>query len=258
MPEQTPVSECLKCEKPLGAATQEQGIPFCHDCRKCTACGLPLGRLECAAVIAEWQELDNGTTEDPIQLLSGLIQHPRCSTLNRPNADKDPSVLVKQSYLDWLNNFRLLCEPTMELNELTNTKQAELACYPIVAKMSWEEQYMFLRRMEAGVAHMSIAVKTHAKTIKQTLDAREKVKFEQAAKDARISSRPVVKPADEVKEIILAQFMERQGIKERKQGQKLLKLRSEAIRGLMAVPGITEQIAQEMVDKQMRDRGDLK
>lgn len=256
MPEQTPVKECIKCSKPLGAATQDQGIPFCHECRKCTACGLPLGRLECAAVLAEYEELNSGVEAD-MKPISEFIQHPRCSTLNRPNADKDPSVLVKQSYLDWLNNFRLLCEPTMELNELTNTKQAELACYPIVAKMSWEEQYMFLRRMEAGVAHMSIAVKTHAKTIKQTLDAREKVKFEQAAKDARTSSRPVSKPADEVKEIILAQFMERQGIKERKQGQKLLKLRSDAIKGLMAA-GIPETTAQEMVDKQMRDRGDLK
>lgn len=253
-----PVSQCLKCSRPLGAASQEQGIPFCHECRKCTACGLPLGRLECAAVIAEYYEMSTlGDSRDDTEILGNLILHPRCSTLSRSTASQDPSVLVKQSYIDWLNNFRLLCEPNEELNEQTNEKQADLACYTLRSKWNFEQQYLFLRRMEAGVAHMSIAVKTHAKSIKEKLDEREKVKFKKATQDAKTSSRPVSKPSTDLQEIVLAQFMERQGIKERKHAQKLLKLRSDAIKGMMAM-GMSEQKSTEFVEKQMKDRGDLK
>ncbi len=258
MPEQQVITQCLVCQAPLGSASREQQIPFCHECRKCSACGLPLGPLECKAAVSEYMELAIDEPDDKHQgIMKSLIQHPRCQTLTRPTADKDPSVLVKQSYLDWLNNFRLLCEPQMELNEQTNEKQADIACHAVKARMSFEEQYIFLRRMEAGVAHMSIAVRIHAKTIKEKLDTREKLKFEKAKQEAKTSSRPVSKPSNDLQEIVLAQFMERNEIKERKHAQKLLKLRSDAIKGFMSL-GMSEAKAAEAVDKSMRERGDLK
>jgi hypothetical protein len=248
----TPVSECLICQKPLGQGTKDAQIPFCHTCRNCTECGAPLGPTECRLVVEE--------ADETLKLEGAAeytIKHSRCSTLHRKNGDEDPSVLVKQSYLNYLNACRLLIEPNMDLSEETNEKDAEVKCHqaPIVS-MSFEQKFITLRRMQACVAHLALATRAKMKDVQATLDKKERAKWEAAQKEAQTSARPKSGPPDE-KELILAEFQRKNGLNDRASALKILKEREKAINGFIKI-GMAEKVATEAVDKMLREQGRMK
>lgn len=249
-----PVSECLICSKPLGQSTKDAQIPFCHSCRNCTECGSPLGTTDCKLVMEEYEEVESSKCETP---LKDLIKHSRCSSLHRKNGEEDPSVLVKQSYLNYLNACRLLIEPNMDLSPETNEKDAEVKCFAApIASLSFEEKFVVLRRMQSCVAHLSIAVRSKMKDVQATLDAKEKLKWDKAQKEASTSARPKAGPPDE-KELLLAEFQRKNGFGDRSSALKVWKERQKAIDGFMKI-GMKESIATEAVDKMLREQGRIK
>ncbi len=248
-----PISECLICSKPLGQATKDAQIPFCHACRNCSSCGSPLGPHECQLVLEEFEE-NKGNSE---VTLKSLVMHARCSSLSRKNGDEDPSVLVKQSYLNYLNACRLLIEPNMDLSVETNEKDAEVKCFaPPIAQLSFEEKFVVLRRMQSCVAHISIAVRAKMKDVKEALDVKEKKKWEKAQAEAKTSARPTSGPPDE-KELLLAEFQRKNGFGDRASAQKVWKERQKAIDGFLKI-GMSVNVATEAVDKMLREQGRIK
>jgi hypothetical protein len=257
-----PISSCLVCDKPLGQESKDGDWRTCHEHRKCQVCGELLSRIEIhlAHASAQDEALADGNQDTPFKdLMLRFLAHARCQlgTDRRKTADQDPLVLVRQSYLDWLNAFRLFCQPQMELSQDTNEKQADLACIPLILNMTQDEKFMFLCRMESGAAHVGLACKADKKAIKERMDAYEAKKFKEAQKQALTSGRPNGKPVDDEKEVLIGQFMQRNGIKDRSVAFKLWKEREKSIQSMMSI-GMDSKIAHEAVDKILREQGRIK
>lgn len=250
MQQQMTITECLLCKVPLGAESRDLDFRLCKEHRKCNICSEDMRPREIAAAQSECEESYEGSLDN----LPALLQHPRCATLQRSNADQDPSVIVKQSYLDYLNNIRLLWEVETELSPETNEQSASIACGRLLINQPLEKIFLHLSRMQAAVAHISIALAKDRNKIKAVLDKREATKFAEAKKQAATSARPTTKVTDG--EILLAEFMRQHSIKERTVGKQLWKKRSDAINHFIK-SGIAELLATEMVDKMMVENGSL-
>lgn len=239
-----------ECAATLGQESRDLAYPFCHDHRKCHSCSQSLSARECQGVMREL-----GIEETPLE--ASQILHPRCSTLVRRSGDQDPSVLVKQSYLDYLNNIRLMIEPDFDLCVDTNENTAMLFSERLVSGMTFEQKCVHLRMLEACVAHTSIAVRKDpaGRKIKDQLEQLDK--RARAKQESLTSSRPTTKSIDDPVEIALAKFMQKHGITERKVGLKIQRDRKNAIHGLM-VAGLSEESATELIDKELVKKGILK
>lgn len=239
------------CRAALGQESRDLDYRLCKSCRLCNICGESLTPREIHACIQECEESFDGSLDK----LTELIQHPRCSIISKPNADQDPSILVKQSYLDYLNNIRLLWEVETELSPETNEKQAEYQTLKLIHNQPIDSVFLHLSKMQSAVAAISIALAKDRDRIKKVLDTREAKKFKEASRQAATSARPTTRVTDD--EIVLAEFMRLNGIKERTVGKALWNKRSKAIQHFTKM-GVEDKLAQEMVDKMMVENGSLK
>lgn len=244
------VTECLICKATLGQESRDMDYRLCHTCRACTTCQQPLGPREIRACIKECEESFEGSLDN----LAALLIHPRCDLLQRPNANQDPEVIIKQSYMDYLNNIRLLWEAEPDLSPETNEQSAAIACARLLVNQPLEKIYLNLSRMQAAVAHLAIALKTDRKNIKDVLDKREARKFEHARTEARVSARPT--PKIDMDEAMIAEFMGRNGITDRSKAKQVLNKRKTAVQHFLK-SGVDFDTAQEMVDKMMVANGTL-
>ncbi len=250
MPNLLEVTECLICKSPLGQESRDMDYRLCHDHRRCIICGDTLKPREIAAAQRECEE-----SYSDLANLPALLAHPRCQAPTRANANQDPDCIIKQSYLDYLNNIRLLWEADTDLSPETNEQAASLAAARLLVNQPLEKIYLHLARMQAAVAHISVALAKDRNKIKEVLDKREGKKFEKAKLEAATSARPVEKVSES--EILLAEFMKINGIKERTVGKQLWAKRRTAI-GHFVKLGFTEADAQAAVDKMMMENGSLK
>lgn len=247
-----PITSCIfpECGKPLGAESRDLDYRLCHEHRKCYSCQHPLHWKEIHTLLDELTE--NGSI-----LELERIQHARCVLVNMPNGNEDPSILVRQSYLDRLNQARLLILPNADLSIDTNEKQADILTGPLIAGMTLDQQIVFMKRMEAIVAHVSIALSKNRVRIKEVLEEREKGRAQKAKQERETSSRPVSKSSDDLVEVMLAAFMQRNGIVERKVALKVMRDRMKAIDGLTSV-GMSKDMAEKAVDAQFVKMGKMK
>lgn len=249
------VSQCVVCNKPLGQESKDLGFFTCKDHRACAICTQPVSPHEIRSCYLEVLETLNDNPESTIQStpISELItiQHARCSSVTRKSAEQDPSVALKQSYLDYLNNARLLIEPDVDLSRESNEKLAGLAAEKWLADKPLDYILLFLRRMESIVAHTSIRLRKDRKVIEAELDKRERAKFAAAQRDAATSSRPAAKKSDDSDELAIAAFMRDNHITDRKTAQKKMKDRQKAMDHLIKL-GLTEEAALESINKNMK------
>jgi hypothetical protein len=96
--------------------------------------------------------------------------------------------------------------------------------------MSFDAIYAHQKMLEACLAAVSLLVaKQDRPAIKARADAREAIAFKKATAEAKTSTRPSQKPANDDTEVELSKFMEVFGIKERKIAQDLKRRRDKAI-----------------------------
>lgn len=230
-------SECLSCGRPLGAESKENNWEYCHTCRSskiCSKCGLlggPVSQQDMQFC------LDN---ELP-------LTHSRCLILDNTLT---PGVLPIQGEIDHLNLCRLMIWPTTELSETGNMYAAEQVADKLLIKMTGEEQYLFMRRVQAIAARASLIIKKDSPAIKEEMTKRASKAFEAAKKQAETSSRPVGTRADDDYEVVLAALMLKFGIKDRKLGIKKMQARDKAIASFTK-HGMSTEDAAQVVDKAM-------
>ena len=173
-------------------------------------------------------------------------------------APADPLVTVRQSWIDRMNNIRLMIEPNMDVSQDTNERSAPLFMLRAVHGLSLEEQFMTLHMLESCVAALSITIRQNpkAKELKANLEKLEKQR-EKANKEALTSSRPVGKPATDQDELSLGLFMQANGLKDRKIALTVRKDRDKAIKQWVAM-GVPEADAYNKVCEVLMAAGRLK
>lgn len=249
------------CDKPLGQESQDMDFRLCLEHRKCLLCSLALKPVEVHTAILEMMEIrESSPITERIQekeLLQTLIKHARCTMLDKPSAAHDPTVAVKQSYLNHLNNCRLLCDVDTTLSIETNQKQGELATSRHFVQLTFEEQLIFIAKMEAVIEKALELTKTNPKTIREKLELREKQKAKVAAQQADTSSRPLGKKETDRDEVVLGEFMHRAGLQDRKTAKQFLRNRDNAINALVSM-GVDKTVATLKVDEDLVKQGRLK
>jgi hypothetical protein len=238
------------CTKPLGQESQDLGFLTCHEHRTCAKCGLEMRPAE-----IKWAVDKSIESEEPLKC--EVLAHARCVILETPSISQDPTLSIKQSHYDYLNLIRLMVEPDLNLSIQTNEQTAMIQSTRLLTEMDFDHLYVALKKLEACVAQVSIALSQDRKKLKERASERERESFKRAQSEARTSARPSGKPANDEKEIMLAAFMERNAIADRSIAIKIKRDRDKAILALVAM-GIPEAIAQESVDKDLTKRGILK
>lgn len=233
----------VNCKNVLGNESRELGYYLCHEHRKCSKCSQEL-RPEHTKL---WFEMQSEST-DNID-----VTHPRCSVTYRPTMNDDPSQSIKQSEYDYLNMIRLSVEPDKNLSEETNENNSLIHTGRFVDQMDWDSRYLYMKKLEACLARVQISLNCDKKKIKERLDAREQVKFEEAKVQSRVSSKPVSIPVTDENEILLAAFMERNGITDRKTAIKKARERQKLIEHLTK-SGFPLTEATRMIDLEMEQQ----
>jgi hypothetical protein len=118
-----PITECIKCQKPLGADSRDAGMVVCHDHRRCAACGLAVSATEITWCI----ERDL------------LIKHARCMVLSDGPALRDDTLRL----VDIVNMCTLLIQ--------TPDLPAQL-----VSEMTFDQRYTFMRGIQSLSASLSV------------------------------------------------------------------------------------------------------
>lgn len=236
------------CAKPLGQESKDLDYRVCQEHRVCPICA---GTIPPSDI--RWAHDKSIADEDSLDLMCA-----RCRIGHKSmDPQSDPTLSVKQSYYDWLNSIRLMVEPNMELSQTTNENNAIIQSRRVISDMTWDQKYDHLKMLEACVANVSLALAQDRKQLQEKADAREREKKAEAKLEAKTSSRPVAKDPHDESEILLAAFMEKNGIKDRKAAMKLKRDRDKAIIALVNM-GVPENAAQASVDKDLVKQGLLK
>lgn len=228
---------CTTCAKPLGSDSKDFNLDliteyqkaYCPTCRLCASCNKPLAAPELKFCIEN----------------NYPLQHARCMSLSH---DKLP--LTQE--VTFLNLARLLILPNREISEVGNEYEAEQAVDKLILfhNMDLESQFLSMRKMMAAAARISLVLKKDKDAIKTEMAKRATKQLEVAKQEAKTSSRPPGKPADASYETTLANFMQREGITDRKLGIKKLTLREKAIDSYCKF-GISVEDAAKIVDQKM-------
>lgn len=241
---------CIVCGKPLGADSKDAGFRTCQDHRTCVKCEKHLNARE--VQLCHERVLEDGASIETLVLI-----HPRCESLTHPTLEQDPTRSIKQSEYDYLNMIRLAVLPDTQLSVVTNENNAMIYEQKLVTSMSFDEKLLHMKMLEACLAQCSIALRQDPKYRKDALQEREKRHIERAKKEALTSSRPVSKPPEDEKEILLGEFMRINQITDRKTAQRVWKDREKAINGWMAC-GMDLAKSTAMVDDLLKKQGVLK
>ena len=244
----TDFTECVVCQKPLGADSRDARMRLCHEHRKCVVCGRDLNAIE-QRLAHDTSVANDGEPIEPV--------HPRCKAATHPTIEQDPTLSIKQSEYDYLNMLRLMVIPDEQLSVTTNENNAMIQCNRLITSMaSFDEKLLHLRMLEACVAQASIAVRTDPKYRKDALAEREKKHQERVKKEALTSSRPTSVPATDIEEQRIGAFMQKYGLKDRKIALTILKDRDKAVTGFTK-SGIPTIQAIDLVEGMMIKSGRL-
>lgn len=256
--QQEPIKECAICQKPLGSESRDLQYRVCHEHRKCVRC---MDDLYPREIELCWARLIEESTEIEKPIGECLEHfrpiHPRCEAVERASANPDPTLSIKQSEYDFLNLLRLALIGDPELSVETNENNAMMASERLIKDMDWDATYLHLKKLEACIAVVSIAVAPTRKELKAHIAERESHRARVAKKEEATSSRPVGKKPDEASEVLLAEFMRLNNIQSREAAKKLKRDRDKAILALTSL-GIPEGVAQSSVDADLAKRGLLK
>lgn len=202
--------KCAYCEK----LEESPRWGVCYDHRKCVICTRLLDGSE------TWACLKN---EAP-------PTHARCLIASRPRSTSD-SIVVSHQYLNELNLARLLVMPEPGLNEESNVNAAALKTNTFIVDMTLEEQFLFMRRMEAIAAEVSVLISANRKSIKEGLieKSREAMEEVKAYRNAPKAAKPAPMQVGEAR------------VAKAKQSP-----RDKAIAAMMAI-GLTQEQAEKAV-----------
>ena len=139
---------------------------YCQICKQCSNCHRQI---------------------DPAALdfcLKYTIEHPWLCTDCQSQEYREKwelrQIAITAKELDWLNRVRLMIDVQMDMSVDTNMRSAELAAESWIVDMPQESAYMFLKRMEAITASVSVALKRVKGEIKLKLEQKERFKYQAA------------------------------------------------------------------------------
>lgn len=230
------IDQCISCQSPLGSETKDAEIILCHKCRLCKSCNRDLSKPEIDFCH------DHGYP----------FKHARCFVIG----DTGTEPLPIDHEVQLMNLFRLLL-PDSNISETANELKGESAIERIVLvkDMNLEQTFLFMRILQSGAARLSLLTKKDAAAIKDEMAKKAKRQFDEAKRDALVSSSPRKLPTDNSEEsqdirsyeIALGEFMKLNNITERKIGLKKWKERQKAIDSFVAL-GLNKDEALKMVD----------
>jgi hypothetical protein len=247
-------STCIfpSCTTPLGHDSKMEGFRTCHEHRACSFCNMPLSASEIAYCHDVSLEKDESLD----------LKHPRCSAINHPSLNEDPTLSIKQSEYDYLNLIRLCGFPNLDLSVVTNENNAMIYETRLLEAMSFEQKLIHLKMLEACVAQAGLAVRQDSSYRKNALEEREKVHQKRAKNEQLVSSKSPAKSLESALEdpieLAVGLFMQEHDLKERKVAMQLWKEREKSVKLIMSVAkgdskmeqAIREQVTLEMIKKE--------
>lgn len=171
-------SECKKCNAPLGHESKLEGFHLCREHRFCQVCHASLSPTE---------------TRIPFQTdeTHGMfICHIHCSPFAPSRMIPDSTVEITQSHLDYLNAYRLVLEPQVELSIEGNRQSAALASRRLITEMSPDTLLMLVARTEMFMADVSVALSRKMVSVKAIQSERDAERFVEVEENRNAPSTP--------------------------------------------------------------------
>lgn len=145
---------------------------YCKECAKCTICQKPLTSVEYSFCLRSAA----ARSEEPV------FEHPGCfKEIDRLSLASE-SVTLTKAVFDKLNAARLLLTVDLSFNVKSHEVEGDYQASRWIHEMNFEEQYLFLRKMESVCATVSLALSKHRKDVEAKLDARDQEKYADARK----------------------------------------------------------------------------
>ncbi|MDE1971244.1 MAG: hypothetical protein KGI50_06760 [Patescibacteria group bacterium] len=199
--EQSGVTQCVLCEKPLGQETQDLEIPVCHEHRKCPKCCRPV---------------ESRPEIDYCLVRNIEIRHARCLSLDTPNLDME---------IELLNIGRLVMLPNPLMTRESKRTAIGTALAPIIHNLKHDEILLILDAAQTLSAACSLALSKNRREIEQAVSEREQINEAKAKKEREEHKEKAPKTAKQKlskDEATLAMFMQMGMTKE----QALLQMQS--------------------------------
>lgn len=164
--------ECKRCKSPLGKESRDSGYHFCHKCRICSVCNHAVSPSESASAL----------TDTETMCVRCMPKPPFHSENNE----------VSSEHLEYLNMYRLMMVPDIELSEQSNS---QIACNTF---NQWVERaaptadvmVLFLTKLESVLAECHRVMATSKIKGKIQITARDAKKYKEALDERAAPSTP--------------------------------------------------------------------
>lgn len=193
-PTQIPTNQtkvCKVCSLTLGPLEIQARLSYHFDCQVCEHCSNGIAR----EIMMRWVN-DNGPRA-----------HSTCHETFMQNEIAKRPVTITQGMLDYLNAWRLT--PNLTQSIVENQRDAELATRKNAKDMNHEELYVFLKKMQAATAVISVIISENKQS------AEVKLRRDEWEKEREKRSKDLVADAQETR-------ISQQAQVEKKRDKKLL------------------------------------
>lgn len=164
--------ECKRCKAPLGKESRDQGYHFCHKCRICTVCNHAVSPSESASAL----------TDTETMCIRCMPSPPFHSENNE----------VTPEHLEYLNMYRLMMVPDIELSEQSNS---QIACNTFNQWITRVEptadvMVLMLTKLESVLAECHRVMATSKIKGKIQITARDAKKYNEALQEREQPTAP--------------------------------------------------------------------
>lgn len=205
---------------------------YCTECVKCKYCTHDVGE-DLIEKQLRGHEVPGDCSDGEIL----KVYHPYCHNKKLEEDFKNKPVTITQDHLDMLNSANLMFRANLDLSIETNQKDAEIQAHKFVHKMTLEEKFITLKRLEAVAAMWSIALSKDKNRIKIQLAEKERIKFKELQQEDDKLEYEKKREKKNVKAALAGNLTPEE------------KQREKAIMQLCKLPGIDREKAIEMLQK---------